>query len=60
MYLFCLHPQNESMVNSLSNSLAEVERDLWKSCGSTPLLKEGHLKLAVRYHVTVTVEYLQR
>ena len=37
----------------------EVGRDLWRSSGPTPLLKQGHLELAAQDHVQMASEYLQ-
>lgn len=38
---------------------AEVGRDSWKSCGSSPLLKLGHLQPVGHIHVQMAFEYLQ-
>jgi len=39
--------------------MVEVERDLWRLSGLTPLLRQGHLDLLVWDHLQVTFEYLQ-
>ena len=39
--------------------MVEVGRELWRSSGPIPLLKQGHLQLVVQDHVQMDVEYLQ-
>jgi len=36
-----------------------VARDLWRSSGPTPLLKQRHLQLVVQDHIQTTFEHLQ-
>lgn len=42
-----------------NHRMVEVGRDLRKSCGTTPLLKQGHLKEIAQNHIHMTSEYLQ-
>ena len=37
----------------------EVKRDLWRSSGPPPLLKQGHLQQAAQDHVQMAFGYLQ-
>ena len=39
--------------------MAEVGRDLWRSSGPTPLLKQGHPEQAAQDCVQMAFEYLQ-
>ena len=39
--------------------MVEVRRDLWRSSGLMPLLKQGHLEPAGQDHVQTAFEYLQ-
>jgi len=39
--------------------MPEVRRDLWKSSGPIPLLKQGHLERVAQDHVKTSSEYLQ-
>jgi len=39
--------------------MVEAGRDLQTSSGTTPLLKQGHLKLGAQDHVQMAFEYLQ-
>jgi len=48
---FILVTQNHRMV--------EVERDLWRSSGPTPLLKQGDLELAAQDHDQTASKHLQ-
>ena len=49
--LSCFESQNHRMV--------EVGRDLWRSSGPTPVLKQGHLELVAQAHGQMAFEYLQ-
>jgi len=42
-----------------NHRLTEVGRDLWRSSGPTPLIKQGHLEPVVQDHVQTGFEYLQ-
>ena len=44
---------------SQTHRMFEVERDLWRSFGPTPLLKQGHLELVAQGHVESVSEHLQ-
>ena len=39
--------------------MVEVGRDLWRSSGLTPLLKQDHLEVVAQDHVQKAFEYLQ-
>jgi len=39
--------------------MVEVGRDLWRSPGLMPLLKQGYLETAAQDHVQMAFEYLQ-
>lgn len=39
--------------------MAEVRRDLWRSSGPPPLLKQGHVHLVAQGHVQMAFGYLQ-
>ena len=39
--------------------MVEAGRDLWRSSGPTPLLKQGHLGQVASDHVQIAFEYLQ-
>ena len=39
--------------------MIEVGRDLWRSSGPRPLLKQGHLETVAQDHVQTAFEYLQ-
>jgi len=38
--------------------MAEVGKDLWRSSGPTPLLKQGYLEPVAQDHVQMVLEYL--
>jgi len=42
-----------------NNRLQEVGRDLWRSSGPIPRLKQGHLDQAAQDHIQMAFEYLQ-
>ena len=44
---------------SQNHRLAEVGRDVWRSSGLTPLLKQGHLEMVAQDHAQMAFEYLQ-
>lgn len=44
---------------SQNSRMIEVGRDLWRSSGSIPLLKQGHLEPVVQYYVQTDFEYFQ-
>lgn len=37
----------------------EVQRDLWRTAGPTPVLRQGHQELLAQDHVQMVAEYLQ-
>lgn len=39
--------------------MAEIGRDLWRSSGPTPLLKQGHIQLVAQDHTQTGFEYTQ-
>jgi len=39
--------------------MLEIGRDLWRSSGPSPLLKQGHLEPIAQDHVQTSSEYLQ-
>ena len=43
----------------LNHRMVEVGRDLWRSSGPNPLLKQGHLEPVAQDHVQMAFEYLQ-
>lgn len=45
---------------SQNHRMVKVGRDLWRSPGPTPLLRQGHLKQVAEVHVQSAFEYLQR
>jgi len=44
---------------SVLHRMAEVGRDLWRSSGPSPLLKQDHLEQVAQDHVQMASEYLQ-
>lgn len=44
---------------SLNHRMFETGRNLWRSSGPTPFIKQGHLELVSQDHVQMAVEYLQ-
>jgi len=44
---------------SHNHRLFQIGRDLWRTPGPSPLLKQGHLELLVQDHVQTAFEYLQ-
>lgn len=43
-----------------NHRMAELERDLWRSAGPTPLVKQAHLEPVAQDHLQMAFEYLQR
>lgn len=39
--------------------LVKIRRDIWKTSGLTPLLKQGHQKQVAQEHTQKASEYLQ-
>jgi len=44
---------------SQNHKIVEVGRDLWRSPGPNPLLKQGHLELVAQDHIHTASEHLQ-
>lgn len=42
-----------------NHGMTEVGRDFWRSCGPSPLLKQGHLESAAEDRIQATFEYIQ-
>jgi len=43
-----------------NHRMVEVVRELWRSSGSPPLLRQGHLEQVTQAYVQMAFEYLQR